>query len=140
MDTLASHVYEAQQPMGNGTSTEAEHDTDDGSPPRCPPPPLRIPKPHEGEGREQVVSPLPTAFTDKYEVVGEIGRGAFGCVYKVRDRRTKAVYAAKHVELNDSNRKEVRGCGSDKGGAYGVRGATGRRWGSEERYWGSWSN
>ncbi len=65
--------------------------------------------PREGGGREEVdcAPSLPPQFTRRYEVVQKIGKGAFGIVYKVRDRRTKGLYAAKHVEYNESNRKEV---------------------------------
>lgn len=58
--------------------------------------------------KEEVDSSLPPKFTEKYEVIGKLGRGSFGHVYKVRDPRTKAVYAAKQVEYNESNMKEVR--------------------------------
>ena len=75
----------------------------------------RISGDHEENGswsssqeKEQVDSSLPPKFTEKYEVIGKLGRGSFGHVYKVRDPRTKAVYAAKQVEYNESNMKEVR--------------------------------
>ena len=59
-------------------------------------------------GKDEVdTSLLPTEFTSKYEVVSKIGRGSFGSVYKVRDIKTKAIYAAKQVELNESNLQEV---------------------------------
>lgn len=59
-------------------------------------------------GREEVdYSLLPVEFTSKYEVISKIGRGSFGSVYKVRDIRTKAVYATKQVEFNESNLHEV---------------------------------
>ena len=58
--------------------------------------------------KEELDSSLPPKFTEKYEVIGKLGRGSFGHVYKVRDPRTKAVYAAKQVEYNESNMKEVR--------------------------------
>lgn len=66
--------------------------------------------PRGARGREEVDSApsLPPQFTGRYEVVQKIGKGAFGSVYKVRDRRTRGLYAAKHVEYNESNRKEVR--------------------------------
>ena len=75
----------------------------------------RISGDHEENGswsssqeKEEVDSSLPPKFTEKYEVIGKLGRGSFGHVYKVRDPRTKAVYAAKQVEYNESNMKEVR--------------------------------
>ena len=58
--------------------------------------------------KEELDHSLPLKFTEKYEVIGKLGRGSFGHVYKVRDPRTKAVYAAKQVEYNESNMKEVR--------------------------------
>ena len=64
--------------------------------------PRRLPQ--EGE---EVDHPLSYQLTQKYEVIGRIGKGTFGSVYKVRDLRTKAVYAAKQVDYNESNQKEV---------------------------------
>ena len=68
--------------------------------------------PEEQNGRkpevEKEVSPsLPPEFTEKYQLIGLIGKGAFGSVYKVRDLKTKAIYAVKHLEYNDNNRREV---------------------------------
>ena len=57
--------------------------------------------------REEVDIALPPEFTAKYEVVSKIGKGGFGKVYKVRDIRTKAVYAAKQLDDHESNRKEA---------------------------------
>ena len=51
---------------------------------------------------------LPEEFTRRFEVVAEIGKGSFGCVYKVKDTKTKGVYAAKHLQYNSSNIKEAR--------------------------------
>ena len=50
---------------------------------------------------------LAEEFTERYEVLGEIGKGSFGRVYKVKDKRTRAVYATKHQLYNESNMKEV---------------------------------
>ena len=50
---------------------------------------------------------FPLQFTETYQVVKEVGKGAFGWVYKVRDRKTRAIYAAKLLENNESNKKEV---------------------------------
>lgn len=50
---------------------------------------------------------LPSEFSSKYQVISSIGKGGFGNVYKVRDLKTKAVYAVKVLKLNDSNQKEV---------------------------------
>ncbi len=65
--------------------------------------------PAAAKGRDETDTALnlPPQFTQRYEVVQKIGKGAFGSVYRVRDRRTRGLYAAKHVEYNDSNRKEV---------------------------------
>lgn len=46
---------------------------------------------------------LPAEFSSKYQAVSKIGSGSFGSVYKVRDHRTKAVYAAKMVDLHHHN-------------------------------------
>ena len=62
------------------------------------------------EESESVPSPVrtfPEEFTTRFEVLEEIGKGAFGLVYKVRDLKTKAIYATKHLEYNESNTKEV---------------------------------
>ena len=53
---------------------------------------------------------LPEEFTSRFEVLEEVGKGSFGRVYRVRDRKTKAVYAAKRQKCNDSNLKEVSAC------------------------------
>ena len=65
------------------------------------------------EKEEEVEKPtlpsktLSKEFTYRYEVLDEIGKGSFGRVYKVKDKRTKAIYAAKHQQYNESNMKEV---------------------------------
>ena len=46
---------------------------------------------------------LPAEFSSKYQAMCKIGSGSFGSVYKVRDQRTKAVYAAKMVDLHHHN-------------------------------------
>ena len=46
---------------------------------------------------------LPAEFSSKYQAVSKIGSGSFGSVYKVRDHRTKAIYAAKMVDLHHHN-------------------------------------
>lgn len=51
--------------------------------------------------------PLPEEFTRRFEVLEEVGKGNFGFVYRVKDTKTKAIYAAKHLEYNSSNIKEV---------------------------------
>ena len=57
--------------------------------------------------KQEIWPPLPSAFTEKYEELQRIGRGAFGWVYKVRERQTRATYAAKQLTNNDRNKKEV---------------------------------
>lgn len=47
-------------------------------------------------------SKLPQELTSKYDVVNKIGEGSFGSVYKVRNIRTRVVYAAKCVEARNS--------------------------------------
>lgn len=61
----------------------------------------------EGQVRDQTSVSLPRCVTERYEVLDTIGKGAFGTVYKVRDTRTKIVYAIKQMEYNENNRKEV---------------------------------
>ena len=57
---------------------------------------------------EEVASlQLPPEFSVKYEVLSSVGKGGFGNVYKIRDIRTKAVYAVKILPLNESNQREV---------------------------------
>lgn len=51
---------------------------------------------------------LPDELTRRFEVVDEIGKGSFGCVYKVKDTKTKGLYAAKHLQYSSSNMKEAR--------------------------------
>ena len=62
-----------------------------------------------GEDPSLLNATLPEEFTSRFEVVEEVGKGSFGRVYKVRDKRTKAIYATKHQMYNDSNVKEVSG-------------------------------
>ena len=73
--------------------------------------------PPDGLGAEEVpvreksgvdVTLLPEQLTSKYEVVDNLGSGSFGAVYKVRDLKTKVVYAAKYVENRESDMSEVR--------------------------------
>lgn len=61
----------------------------------------------EGQVRDQTSVSLPRCVTERYEVLDTIGKGAFGTVYKVRDTRTKIVYAIKQMEYNENNRKEA---------------------------------
>lgn len=64
-----------------------------------------------GEEKEKIpvsVRTLPEEFTRRFEVLEEVGKGSYGYVYKVKDTKTKAIYAAKHLEYNSSNMKEVR--------------------------------
>ena len=78
--------------MGNGTS---DLDSTDGRPP--------------SPSKEEVDSlQLPSEFSQKYEVLSSVGKGGFGSVYKVRDIKTKAVYAVKILSLTESNQREVR--------------------------------
>ena len=54
---------------------------------------------------------LPAEFSSKYQAVSKIGSGSFGSVYKVRDHKTKAIYAAKMVDLHHHNtQSEVKYC------------------------------
>ena len=57
--------------------------------------------------RSESAKTLPEEFTRRFEVLEEIGKGSFGCVYKVKDTKTKGIYASKHLEYNSSNMKEV---------------------------------
>lgn len=63
-----------------------------------------------GEEKEKIpvsVRTLPEEFTRRFEVLEEVGKGSYGYVYKVKDTKTKAIYAAKHLEYNSSNMKEA---------------------------------
>ena len=61
--------------------------------------------PQNSEGGEcrEVNDSLPAEFSSKYLAVSKLGSGSFGDVYKVRDNKTKAVYAAKMVDLHRHN-------------------------------------
>ena len=61
----------------------------------------------EKEDPSLLNSTLPEEFTSRFEVLEVVGKGSFGKVYKVRDKKTKAIYATKHQKYNDSNMKEV---------------------------------
>ena len=64
----------------------------------------------EDPGEEKPDTPwpvLPAQFTEKYEMMSRIGKGAFGYVYKVRERQTRAIYAAKQLPNTDNNKMEV---------------------------------
>ena len=37
-----------------------------------------------------------------------VGKGAFGSVYKIRDKTTRIIYASKHLINTPSNKEEVR--------------------------------
>ena len=41
-----------------------------------------------------------------YEVVEEIGKGAFGMAFKIRDRATKMLYCAKLIDLKRSTQEQ----------------------------------
>ena len=61
----------------------------------------------EKEDPSLLNSTLPEQFASRFEVLEVVGKGSFGKVYKVRDKKTKAIYATKHQTYNDSNIKEV---------------------------------
>ena len=64
----------------------------------------------DDDGCKELNDNLPTEFSSKYQAVGKLGSGSFGDVYKVRELKTKAVYAAKMVDLQrHSTPSEVRG-------------------------------
>ena len=50
---------------------------------------------------------FPAEFSTRFDVLEEVGKGSFGKVYKVRDKKTKTVYATKHLQYNSSNMKEA---------------------------------
>ena len=58
--------------------------------------------------RLKFMKSLPEDFTERFEVLEEIGKGSFGRVYKVVDVKTKNVYAAKQLKYDTSNLKEAR--------------------------------
>lgn len=59
------------------------------------------------EGTRVSLSQLPVELTSKYEVLNKIGSGSFGSVFKVRNAKTRVMYAAKHVEVKDNTATEV---------------------------------
>ena len=69
-------------------------------------------EPEEAKEQEKW-PPLPAEFTEKYEEIRRIGKGAFGWVYKVRERQTRTIYATKQLTNNDSNKKEVSQSGCE---------------------------
>ena len=42
-----------------------------------------------------------------YEILGKLGQGTFGSVYKVKNRSTNKVYALKQILLSGANKKEI---------------------------------
>ena len=54
------------------------------------------------------LGPLPIEFTEKYDILEKLGHGGFGWVYKVIDKRTRVIYAAKHLDNTESNKQEVQ--------------------------------
>ena len=77
----------------------------------CSPPPEDFTG--QGERKKQRkhlinTSMLPEELTSKYEVEDKIGSGSFGAVYKVKDKLTMVVYAAKYLDSRESNVSEVR--------------------------------
>ena len=58
---------------------------------------------HGDDRSAPIVENLPAEFTAKYQAVSKIGSGSFGDVYRVRDKKTKAVYAAKMVDQHRHN-------------------------------------
>ena len=67
----------------------------------------------DAENKEKAPTPaidtslLPKELTSKYEVLVKIGSGSFGSVYKVRDKKTRVLYAAKYVEDKANDASEV---------------------------------
>lgn len=57
------------------------------------------PQRSEGDDCKELNDKLPAEFSSKYQAVSKIGSGSSGNVYKVRDNKTKAIYAAKMVDL-----------------------------------------
>ena len=51
----------------------------------------------------QLTESLPAEFSSKYQPVSKVGSGSFGDVYKVRDKTTKAIYAAKVLNQQHHN-------------------------------------
>ena len=61
----------------------------------------------EDQLRGQTSISFPPSVAERYEILTPVGKGAFGTVYKVRDTKTKIIYAMKQMEYNENNRKEV---------------------------------
>jgi hypothetical protein len=73
--------------------------------------------PRKGPGMSEAssVQAPPSRFTNDFDVIGELGKGSFGCVYKVLSRLDGCMYAikaakrqAKGVSDKDRMLKEVR--------------------------------
>ena len=89
---MGNSVSEYHSPMTGSSSNEQEY-----------------PQTSRTDELRELNANLPAEFLSKYEAVSKIGSGSFGSVYKVRDQRTKAVYAAKMVDLyHQSTQSEVK--------------------------------
>ncbi|XP_011404382.2 PREDICTED: myosin light chain kinase A-like [Amphimedon queenslandica] len=53
------------------------------------------------------IDDLPPQFNEKYELESKIGHGGFGSVYKVKEKKTKLIFAAKIFENNENNSQEI---------------------------------
>ena len=97
---MVSFNWNNNEQMGN---TASDYPSSDSPPAGSSSSEQSLPQKSQADEFRELNANLPTEFSSKYQAVSKIGSGSFGSVYKVRDHRTKAVYAAKMVDLHQHN-------------------------------------